>query len=94
MVALTYRINEPSGDGRERQQPSITCLLCGFTSYSACDVQNLFCGNCDLFHTDYRLAVAGLGQDRADALYRSEPPRLGVKPGFPAVGPAMPWAAG
>lgn len=32
--------------------PSITCRLCGMTSWSREDVGHAFCGNCKVFHND------------------------------------------
>lgn len=42
----TYRI-DPAG-------PSITCLACGMTSHHPGDVENLYCGNCHVFHAGSR----------------------------------------
>ena len=37
-------------DGR-----SITCLLCGWTSYHLEDVAHRYCGHCHIFHDDEAL---------------------------------------
>lgn len=40
----TYRISH--ADGRQ----TITCLVCGMTSYNENDVNHRFCGHCNKFH--------------------------------------------
>lgn len=40
---MTYTLRD---DGH-----AITCLRCGLTSWNKNDVENLFCGMCDKFHT-------------------------------------------
>ena len=43
---LTYDLNtDDSG-----QIVSITCEICGKTSYSPGDIENAYCGNCKIFH--------------------------------------------
>ena len=42
-IVVTYRI---ASDGR-----SITCLVCGRTSWHPEDVRQLYCGYCHQFHT-------------------------------------------
>lgn len=32
--------------------PSITCKLCGLTSWNLNDVQQKYCGHCHVFHED------------------------------------------
>ncbi len=32
---------------------SITCKLCGLTSFNHNDVLELYCGNCHIFHDNY-----------------------------------------
>jgi hypothetical protein len=44
-MSLSYRINETN-------PPSITCLVCGLTSWNANDVENRYCGFCHRFHED------------------------------------------
>lgn len=45
-----------SGDtyiiGEKNSQENITCLYCNLTSYNTNDIDNLFCGNCKIFHND------------------------------------------
>ena len=35
-------------------QPSITCPLCGRTSYHPQDIKHRYCGNCHMFHDECR----------------------------------------
>lgn len=35
---------------------SITCRRCGMTSYYYADVENLYCGNCHIFHVPVLMA--------------------------------------
>lgn len=38
----------------ETDAPGITCLHCKRTSYNSHDVENLYCGFCNVFHLDVR----------------------------------------
>lgn len=51
--------------------PSITCPLCGFTSYNLNDVEEGYCGNCHLYTRDVVLpaTVKALGDPRKDATW-------------------------
>ncbi len=46
-IAATENHDDPS-----THMVSITCLLCGMTSFNPTDVAQKYCGNCDVFHED------------------------------------------
>lgn len=43
---------------RRMKTESITCPLCGWTSYNPNDIAHRYCGHCHIFHDDHRSAVA------------------------------------
>lgn len=49
-MGLSSYLISPSGN-------AITCTRCGHTSFNPNDVKNKYCGHCQTFHNDLKIAV-------------------------------------
>jgi|tagenome__1003787_1003787.scaffolds.fasta_scaffold18881612_2 transposase len=52
MKAAGIGSNFEKVDATTDTRPSITCPLCGLTSYNFNDIAQRYCGHCHLFHDD------------------------------------------
>lgn len=66
MEDITYRIRERKG------QWTITCLVCGMTSYNENDVKYQYCGKCSQFHDILALEDRGQVSTLRDTISESD----------------------